>query len=261
MGTALAFAADGVDCIRLPKSRHVDWSDHRAALAAGPLLVWQGFAKPVPGGEGFGDPSLFARAAPRSAVGVTADNHLLLVTTARGTSLSNLAAAMRDLGAHYAIGLDGGGSAAMWYRGRMIRSPGRPLTNVLCVYLETDPVSPGKLRPARGLDWRGGHPPRPTLTFSAGDLRVTVKLPRKWEGEQYIWVDADGPLPEDWTISAYLDECPAGLSWAFPAEFRLDIAALKDPNPKHSLWIGILDEQGKTVGRVERIFTLAGAVW
>lgn len=37
LGTALAFAADGVDVIRLPKSRRVDWSDHRAALAAGPL--------------------------------------------------------------------------------------------------------------------------------------------------------------------------------------------------------------------------------
>ncbi|UCC67295.1 MAG: hypothetical protein JSV79_09180, partial [Armatimonadota bacterium] len=37
MGTALAFAHDGVYCIRLPKSRHVDWSEYQSAIAAGPL--------------------------------------------------------------------------------------------------------------------------------------------------------------------------------------------------------------------------------
>lgn len=261
MGTALAFASDGVDCIRLPKSRHVDWSDHRAALAAGPLLVWQGFAKPLPGGEGFGDPSLFARAAPRTAVGVTPDNHLLLVTTARGTSLSRLAAAMRDLGALYAIGLDGGGSSAMSYRDRTIRSSGRPLTNLLCVYVKPEPAPRDDLRPPRGLDWRGGHPARPVLTFSAGDLVVTVKLPRRPEGEQSISVDADRPLPEGWTIAFHLDQRPAGATQAFPAEFPIDFSTLKGPNPKHVIWIGVLDSEGKAVAGVQQIFKLPGSTW
>jgi hypothetical protein len=85
--------------------------------------VWEGFAKPSPGGEGFGDPAVFARAAPRTAIGITAQNHLLLVTTARGTSLGKLAAAMRSMGCLYAFNLDGGGSAAMWFRGKMIVTP------------------------------------------------------------------------------------------------------------------------------------------
>ena len=261
MGTALAFAPDGVDCIRLPKSRHVDWSDHRAALAAGPLLVWRGFAKPRPGGEGFGDPSLFARAAPRTAAGITADNHLLLVTTARGTSLANLAAAMCELGAEYAIGLDGGGSAAMYAEGRVIRSPGRQLTNLLCVYLKPDPVPPRELRSPRGLDWRGGHRPRSAIAFSAGGLRLTVRLPREWHGEQSVLVEAEGSLPEGWAVALHLDRNPTGLAAAVPAEFPLDLAALRGPNPKHTLWVGVLDEEGKAVGGVERIFRLPGSIW
>jgi len=120
MGTAAAFTNDGVDFIRLPKSRHVDWSEHRYALGSGPLLVWDGFAKPMPGGEGFGDPAVFARAAPRTAAGVTKGNHLLLVTTSRGTSLGRLARALRDLGAVYAVNLDGGGSCGMYHKGRTI---------------------------------------------------------------------------------------------------------------------------------------------
>ncbi len=261
MGTALAFAPDGVDCIRLPKSRHVDWSDHRAALAAGPLLVWRGFAKPLPGGEGFGDPSLFARAAPRTAAGVTPDNHLLLVTTARGTSLATLAAAMCELGAEYAIGLDGGGSAAMYAQGQVIRSPGRRLTNLLCVYLKPDAARARELRPPGGLDWRGGHRPRTAITFSAGELRLTVKLPREWHGEQSVLVDAEGPLPEGWAVALRVDRNSADLAAAVPAEFPLDLAALRGPNPKHTLWVGVLDEEGKAVGGIERIFQLPGSIW
>jgi len=256
MGTAIAFASDGVDCIRLPKSRHVDWSDHRAAVAAGPLLVWRRFAKPLPGGEGFGDPSVFARAAPRSALGITADNRLLLVTTARGASLPKLAAAMRDLGAVYAVNLDGGGSTALWCRGRMIRSPKRPLTNLLCVYLEPDPAGPRSLRPPRGLDWRGGRRPRQALAFSAGDLRVTVKLPRTWEGAQSLLVEGDGPLPDGWSISLRVDRRAPVAASSLPARFPLDLKGLRDASPKHSLWVGVLNERGESVGCIEHIFRL-----
>jgi len=156
MGTAVAFAADGVDVIRLPKSRQVDWSEHRAALAGGPLLVWDGYAKPLPGGEGFGDPHVFARSVPRTAVGVTGKNHLLLVTTATGSSLARLARALRELGAIYAVNLDGGSSCGMYHQGRMIRGASRSLTNVLAVYVKPDPKPRKPLRPPRGLDWREG---------------------------------------------------------------------------------------------------------
>ena len=252
IGTAAAFATDGVDFIRLPKSRHVDWSEHRAALAGGPLLVWDGFAKPLPGGEGFGDPAVFARAAPRTAVGITKDNHLLLVTTARGTSLAKLARAMRDMGAVYAFNLDGGGSAAMWYKDRAIVRTKRSLTNLLCVYLKPEPISTAELRPPRGLDWRDGHQPRPLLHFAAGDLKVSAKLPREWSGRQSVTVSADKPLPEGWRVSVRLDDEPVAVATRLPADLEIDLSNLN--GPKHQIWIEILDDQGKAVGRTERIF-------
>lgn len=254
MGTAIAFARDGVDIIRLPMSRHVDWSEHRAALAAGPLLVWNGFAKPRPGGEGFGDPSVFARAAPRSAVGVTADNRLLLVTTARGTSLGRLAAALRDLGAAYAVNLDGGGSAAMWCRGRMVKSPRRPLTNILAVYVKPAPVSGAPLRPPRGLDWRGGHPPRPVLRLSADGVSVSVTLPRYWEDGETVLLEGEWELPEGWRVVVLLDESPVLITTRLPVEMALVLSPLE--RPKHSFWVRVRDAEGQAVAGEERIFRI-----
>ena len=254
IGTAVAFSEDGVDFVRVPKSRHVDWSGYGAAIGGGPLLVWEGFAKPLPGGEGFGDPSVFARAAPRTAIGVTGENHLLLVATTRGASLSRLAVAMRELGALYAFNLDGGSSVAMWFRRQMIARPSRPLTNVLCVYLAKEPTTGARLRPPGGLDWRGGHQPRPVLHFAAGELCVSVQLPRRWEGRQSVLVTSDKPLPDEWVVSIRLDDrpTPAAVAGELPAELYLDFSAFE--GHKHRLWVEVVDEQGKAMGRVERIF-------
>jgi len=260
MGTALAFAADGVDFIRLPKSRRVDWTGYQAALAAGPLLVWDGFAKPAPGGEGFGDPHVFARAAPRTAVGVTKENRLLLVTTVRGSSLGKLAQAMRDLGAVYAVNLDGGSSTAMWYDGRMIRSARRELTNFLCVYVKPTPARAKPARPPRGLDWRAGHqkePPAPVIGFRAAGARVWAELPRQWGPEQTIEIRSDSPLPEQYTVSVQLDRRSICVLGALPAEVKVRIEGA--PRPKHKLWIGLLDADGKAVGSAYRIFHVAGS--
>ncbi len=260
MGTALALAADGVDFIRLPKSRRVDWTGYQGALAAGPLLVWDGFAKPAPGGEGFGDPHVFARAAPRTAVGVTKDNRLLLVTTVGGSSLGRLARAMRDLGAMYAVNLDGGSSAAMWYDGRMIRSARGRLTNFLCVYVKPKAVRSKPARPPRGLDWRGGHqkqPTAPVIGFRAAGARVWAELPRQWRQEQTIWIRSEGPLPQGHTVSVQLDRRSIGVLGALPAEVRVRIEGM--PRPKHKLWIGLLDANGKAVASAHRIFAVAGS--
>lgn len=252
IGTALAVTREGVDFIRVPKSRRVDWSEYQAVLAGGPLLVWEGFAKPRPGGEGFGDPHVFSRAAPRTAVGITKYNHLLLVTTARGCSLGRLAAAMKALGARYAFNLDGGSSQAMYYRGRTIVGAKRALTNVLCVYVKPSPVSPEKLRPPRGLDWRAGHSARPVVGFAVGALKVRAKLPRRWEGEESVLLSANQPLPEGARIVLKLDDEEIVSTTTLPSEVRVDFSRL--PGPKHQLWIGLLDVTGKTLGRVDRIF-------
>jgi hypothetical protein len=250
MGTALAFANDGVDCLRLPNSRRVDWWEYQSALAAGPLLVWNGFAKPMPGGEGFGDPHVFAKAAPRTAMGVTRESKLLLVTTIKGTSLGKLARAMRELGAVYAVNLDGGSSCAMWYDGRTIKGAGRGLTNVLCVYVKAEPVRTRPLRAPRGLDWRPGHKKPPVTGFRGGDHRIWVELPRKWEGEQLIRLSSDRPLPPGAKVRVCLTGKVVDEVEDLPAAVSVDLAAF--PRPKHALWIGLVDAEGKTLGCLER---------
>ena len=68
--------------------------------------------------------------APRTAFGVTADDRYLLVTIdgrrpgySVGATLSELAWAMREMGAVEALNLDGGGSTTMWLRGRTLGRP------------------------------------------------------------------------------------------------------------------------------------------
>jgi hypothetical protein len=156
------------------------------------------------------------------------------------------------MGAIYAFNLDGGSSSAMWYRGSMVAGAHRPLTNVLCVYVKPEPVSIAKLRPPQGLDWRSGHTARPSIGFRAGEMRMWAKLPRKWAGKQSIFLHADRPLRDGWSVSVMLDGEPVGAAGALPAEIALDLSALS--GPKHQLWIGVLDEQGNTVGRVDRFF-------
>lgn len=60
---------------------------------------------------------------PRTAIGVTEDGRVLLVTVdgrftqAEGMSTQLLASYMKILGAKYAMNLDGGGSTTMWIDG------------------------------------------------------------------------------------------------------------------------------------------------
>lgn len=251
MGTALAFANDGVDCIRLPKSRRVEWGEYFAALAGGPLLVWNGFPKPMPGGEGFGDPHVFAKAAPRTAAGITRRNKLLLVTTIKGTSLGKLAKAMQALGAVYAVNLDGGASCAMWCDGRTVKSAGRDLTNVLCVYVKPEPVRTRALRAPRGLDWRAGHKRPPSTGFRGADRRIWIELPRSWEGEQSVRISSDRPLQPGTKVRVCLTGTMLDEVTELPAAVSVNLAA--HPRPKHALWIALVDAEGKVLGCFERI--------
>lgn len=121
----------------LPSARQqgsrIAWGAARHALTCGPTLVWDGKVDVRPEGEGFHDSHVLGGGV-RSALGVTASRQLLLVTTAGGATLTQLAQAMKSLGAEYAINLDGGASQALYFRGNIISAPERELTNVLLVY-------------------------------------------------------------------------------------------------------------------------------
>jgi uncharacterized protein YkwD len=111
----------------------IAWGASRHGLTCGPTLVWGGKVDVRPEAEGFHDSHVLGGGV-RSALGVTASRQLLLVTTSGGATLTQLAQAMKALGAHDAINLDGGASQALYFRGNLINTPGRELTNVLLIY-------------------------------------------------------------------------------------------------------------------------------
>jgi len=78
---------------------------------------------------------------PRTAVGYTADNHIILITadgrqsSSEGVGLNELAEIMIDLGCVEAMNLDGGGSSQMAVPGEFINSPSenRAVPGILAV--------------------------------------------------------------------------------------------------------------------------------
>ncbi len=80
---------------------------------------------------------------PRSAIGYTLDNSLIIVTvdgrekTSVGMTLNQLASLMKGLGCHYAMNFDGGSSTVMYVAGNVVNSPvnsgGVPISNALVV--------------------------------------------------------------------------------------------------------------------------------
>ncbi len=98
------------------------------ALSAGPMILADGAFLVTREEEAFFDAHI-PRVHPRSAAGVTADGHLVLVVVdgrqplSRGVYLEGLAVILRDLGATWAMNLDGGGSSALVVNGRLINRP------------------------------------------------------------------------------------------------------------------------------------------
>jgi hypothetical protein len=71
----------------------------------------------------------------RTAVGVTANKKLLLLTVSGKLTFTKLAQIMKRLGAKDALALDGGGSTDMYLNGKHVVTNNRPVTNALVVKL------------------------------------------------------------------------------------------------------------------------------
>lgn len=102
----------------------------QTALQAGPRLVRNGKVDTNPEAEGFKDPKVLTSRAARSAIGVTTEGKLLIVTTT-AANMKELAEAMIKLGAVEAMNLDGGASSGLYANGKYITTPGRNLSNAL----------------------------------------------------------------------------------------------------------------------------------
>lgn len=130
-GSCLAIDYFNKAIILDPKwGRHFDMTNYRYLMRGGLRLVTGGKIGVYPRAQRFRDPRVWSRAR-RIAVGVTANNKLVIVATSGNVQLRSLARAIRSFGARNAIALDGGSSAALYYRGRVLMHPQRRLTNLL----------------------------------------------------------------------------------------------------------------------------------
>ncbi|OWR33169.1 copper amine oxidase [Saccharibacillus sp. O23] len=105
------------------------------AVQAGPLLLKNGQLAINARAEGFRDPHVISGRATRSAIGITA-NHELIMLTVRGATLTQLAGIMKRAGAYQAMNLDGGASSGLYINGHYVTKPGRKVSNALLVKLK-----------------------------------------------------------------------------------------------------------------------------
>lgn len=102
-------------------------------ISAGPFLVNNGIVITDYITQGFKESKILTGAAQRSALGLTKDNKLILVTGSNLT-MSQLAHIMKNLNCDKAMNLDGGASSGLYAKGKIITTPGRKLNTVLMIY-------------------------------------------------------------------------------------------------------------------------------
>ena len=118
-----------------------EWKNVKSAISGGPYLVKKG--QIFVDRQHFTDKFLYKK-EPRTAIGFTKDGTLLLVTVdgrkegiSEGATMHELAGIMRELGAYYAMNLDGGSSTQMFYKGQLVNTPtvkgGGKVTNALLI--------------------------------------------------------------------------------------------------------------------------------
>ncbi len=120
-----------------------EWKDVNHIIGGGPYLVRNG--------EVFVDMTAQKLSAiggrnPRTAIGYTKDNHLIMLTadgregSSIGLTLMELAYLMKEFGCVNAMNLDGGGSTVMYVQGQVVNKPaiqgGIPLSHTLTVSLK-----------------------------------------------------------------------------------------------------------------------------
>ncbi|MGE3308790.1 MAG: phosphodiester glycosidase family protein [Limisphaerales bacterium] len=117
------------DILEVSTASVPDLADARQAIGGGPVLVRNGRRqKIVPPTEDSYEGSSMLERHPRTAIGWNAGEYVLVVVDGRqrpsvGMTLTELGDAMIRLGCTEAVSLDGGGSATLWYAGRIRNSP------------------------------------------------------------------------------------------------------------------------------------------
>ncbi len=110
----------------------VDLSNIRSSIGAGPILLKNGIVYADGAKEGFKEAKVNVNRSIRSMAGVTKSNTLILATVPNVT-VKELAQIAKALGCTDAITLDCGASTGMYYKGKIVTTPGRKLSNALVV--------------------------------------------------------------------------------------------------------------------------------
>ncbi len=116
------------DTVKVLQTLGAEWDTTQHALGAGPMLVKNNSVFLTTKVEEFGSDVAGGR-APRTAVGLKADGHILAVVidgrqdNSIGMTLLELALFMQELGARDAMNLDGGGSSEMIVKGKVVNKP------------------------------------------------------------------------------------------------------------------------------------------
>lgn len=97
-------------------------------IGVGPKLVTLG--KPAVDLTGFTEDKITKSSGQRSFIGHTS-NHVIIFGTANNVTIHELAELCTKLGLVEAMSLDGGASSGLYYNGKYITKPGRPLSNAL----------------------------------------------------------------------------------------------------------------------------------
>jgi hypothetical protein len=97
-----------------------NWSDVVEAVSGGPILVKDGQVYLDLKDENFRKNWTGSQIKARTAIGVTADHHLILATIEGPHTLWDFAKFLRQMGAVDAMNLDGGGSTTMVVQGKTV---------------------------------------------------------------------------------------------------------------------------------------------
>nr|WP_051459354.1 phosphodiester glycosidase family protein [Paenibacillus zanthoxyli] len=106
--------------------------EFEGGLQAGPRLVTGGKVSLNVTAEGFRDPKILTGGGARSALGLTRDHKLLLVTSG-GATIPQMAQIMKQAGAWQAMNLDGGASSGLYFNGGYLTTPGRLISNAIVI--------------------------------------------------------------------------------------------------------------------------------
>ncbi|MDR2089755.1 MAG: phosphodiester glycosidase family protein [Clostridiales Family XIII bacterium] len=106
-----------------------DWNSVKVAVGAGPSLIINGQITADGAAEGFTEAKINTNRSARSFIGAGEDGRVVIGTMAAAT-LSEAAAACREMGLINAMCLDGGGSVGLTFEGKAIAA-GRNVNNIL----------------------------------------------------------------------------------------------------------------------------------